>query len=107
ESLGTSFRFLDRPREGGDDLEEVADHADVGDAENGRVGILVDGHDVLGAFHADDVLDGAGNPAGDVQFRIDGDAAAADLVLVRQPAHVGDRARGADLSPEGGGELAD
>src|SRR5436309_13475308 len=106
-SLGLSFRFLDRPRKGGDDFEEVTDHADIGDAENGRVGILVDGHDVSGALHADDVLDGAGDPAGDVQLRVDGDAAAADLVLVWQPPHVGDRARGADLSPEGGGELAD
>src|SRR5436305_2032541 len=31
----------------GEDLVEVADHAEVGELEDGRVGVLVDGHDVL------------------------------------------------------------
>src|SRR6267378_899201 len=55
---GLSLRFLDGPREGGNDLEEIADDTHVGDAEDRRVGVLVDGDDVPRALHADDVLDG-------------------------------------------------
>src|SRR3954463_8713870 len=44
---------------GGDDLEQVADDAEVGQLEDRRLGILVDGDDGLAGLHAGAVLDGA------------------------------------------------
>jgi len=41
----------------------------VGHVEDGRVGVGVDGHDHVGALHAGQVLDGAADPAGDVDGR--------------------------------------
>ena len=76
-------RFLHGLGEGGDDLEQVAHHADIGDREDGGVSLLVDRHDVPRPAHPDDVLDGARYPARDVKLRVDGHTAAPDLVLVR------------------------
>src|SRR5437016_2643911 len=57
------FERLDEPRH---DLVDVSHHAQVGDGEDGRLAILVDGDDVLGALHPHHVLRGAGAAAGDV-----------------------------------------
>jgi hypothetical protein len=56
---GLALGFLHGFGEGGDDFKEVADDAVVGDIEDGRVGILIDGDDRLRALHADQVLNGA------------------------------------------------
>jgi hypothetical protein len=53
-SLGLFQRFGQR----GHDLENVADYAVIGDLENGRVLILVDGHNRPRALHSHDVLNG-------------------------------------------------
>jgi hypothetical protein len=43
--------------EGRHHFEEISDDAVVGHFEDGRLGILVDGHDALRSLHADQVLD--------------------------------------------------
>lgn len=53
----------------GDNLEDVAHHTEVGDLEDRRVPVLVDGDDGLGGLHAGPVLDRAGNAQRDVQLR--------------------------------------
>ncbi len=53
----------------GSDLEQVADDAVVGDLEDRGVGVLVDRDDHLRRRHPGEMLDGAGDPAGDVERR--------------------------------------
>src|SRR4051794_12285611 len=53
----------------GQDLVEIADDAEVGEFEDRRVRILVDGDYVLRGLHPDLVLDGAGDPRREVQLR--------------------------------------
>src|SRR5664279_1897897 len=53
----------------GKDLVKVADQTIVGNREDRRVRILVDGDDDLGFLHSGEVLDGAGNPDRDVELR--------------------------------------
>jgi hypothetical protein len=55
-----------------DDLEEIADDAVVGDLEDGRFGVFVDGGDELGAGYARQVLDGARDAEGQVEVGRDG-----------------------------------
>ena len=59
----------DLGRDRRDDRMEVADHRVVGGAHDRRVRIVVDRQDVLGRLAADDVLDRAADPAGDVEVR--------------------------------------
>src|SRR3954452_18496517 len=89
----------------GDDLVEVSDHAEVGELEDRGVGVLVDGDDVLGALHADLVLDRAGDARGEVELGRDGLARLADLGGVGVPARVDHRARRRDRAAERAGEL--
>src|SRR5215469_18896008 len=89
--------FLD---ELGDDLEQVADDAEVGDLEDRGLGVLVDRDDRLGGLHPGPVLDRAGDPDRRVQLRGDGLAGLADLEGVRVPARVGHRAGRADRRAE-------
>src|SRR4051794_38132653 len=84
----------------GHDLVEVADDAEVGELEDRRVGVLVDRHDVLGALHADLVLDRARDAGRQVELRRDRLAGLADLRRVRIPARVDDRARRGDRAAE-------
>src|SRR5262245_3685893 len=51
------------------DLMKVADDAEVGEVEDRRVRILVDGDDHAGALHPDLVLDRAGDAERDVELR--------------------------------------
>src|SRR5690606_37689616 len=73
--------------------EQVADQPDVGNLENRRVGILVDGHDRAGILDAGQVLDGAGNTDGYVKVRGDDLACLPDLQLVGHVAGVHRRTR--------------
>ena len=84
----------------GNDLVEVADDADVGELEDRRVRVLVDGDDRPGALHADLVLDGARDAGGDVELRRHGLARLADLGRVRVPAGVDDGARRRDRAAQ-------
>ena len=81
----------------GDHLKEVAHDAIVGDLEDGRVGILVDGDHALRAFHAHQMLNRSGDSNGQVELGRDSLARAAYLALQRQPAVVADGARGGQL----------
>src|SRR5436853_2330297 len=66
----------------GDDLEQVADQADVGDLEDRGVLVLVDRDDGLRILHARKVLDRAGNADRDIDFGRDDLAGLADLIVV-------------------------
>jgi hypothetical protein len=89
------------------DLEEVADEAVVGDLEDRGFFVLVDGDDDLRVLHAGEVLDGARDADGDVEFRGDDLAGLADLVVVRGVARVDRGARGADARAKLVGERED
>jgi len=52
---------LHRLGERRDDFHEIADNAVVGGFEDGRAGVLVDGHHALRAFDADQVLNSSGD----------------------------------------------
>src|SRR5579883_1074070 len=85
----------------GHDLEEIADEAVIGDLEDGRLLVLVDGDDDLRILHAGKVLNGAGDADRDVELRRHDLAGLADLVIVRHETGIDRGARGAD----GGAEL--
>src|ERR1051325_400613 len=86
--------------EGGHDFEDVADDAVIGNFENGRVRILVDGDDGARALHADNMLNGAADAKREVEFRRNGLAGAANLALHGEPAFVADGARGSNFRAE-------
>src|SRR5688572_23500891 len=88
----------------GDDLVEVAHHAEVGELEDRGVRVLVDRHDVLGGLHADLVLDGAGDAGRQVELGRDRLAGLADLGGVRVPAGVHHGTGGGDCAAERAGQ---
>src|SRR5580692_1060072 len=71
--------------QGGDHLVQVADDGVVGVGQDRGAGVGVDRDDVLGSRAARDVLNGAADPAGQVELRGDLGAGLADLLLVRAP----------------------
>src|SRR2546423_10584598 len=73
------FRLLQGVREGRNDFKNVADHAIVRDFKNGRILVLIDGHDGTGAFHSHDVLYGSADPERQVKFGGDSLPGATDL----------------------------
>src|ERR1700754_2983586 len=83
---------FDRLGQLGDDLVQIADHTEVGELEDRRVRVLVDGKDVLRVLHPDLVLDRAGDAGGQVELRRDRLAGLADLGRVGVPTGVDDRA---------------
>ena len=66
--------------------EQIADQAVIGDLENRRLLILVDGDDDLAVLHAGQMLDRARNADRDVKIRRDDLAGLADLLVVRRVA---------------------
>src|SRR3990170_8760201 len=90
-----------------DDLVQVADDAEVAVLEDGRVRVLVHGHDRARALHAHLVLDRSGDAAGDVELRRDDLARLTHLGRVRVPAGVHDGAGGRDRAAERLRELLD
>src|SRR5690242_4862703 len=78
------------------ELEQVADQAIVGDREDRRVGILVDGDDDLRILHAGEVLDRAGYATGNVEVGGNHLAGLADLEVVRRIAGIDSGARCTD-----------
>src|SRR5215210_2219024 len=91
----------------GDDGVQVADDAEVGELEDRRLGVLVDGDDRLRGLHPGPVLDGTGDADGDVQLRRDGLAGLPDLEGVRVEAGVDRGPGGADGRAEGVGQGLD
>ena len=86
---------------------QVADDAEVGELEDGRVRVLDDGDDRARGLHADLVLDRAGDADGDVQLGRDRLARLADLRRVRIPARVHDCTRGGHRAAERRRQLLD
>ena len=85
-------------------LNRSADQAVVGDLEDRRLLVLVDGDDDLAVLHAGEVLDRARDADRDVELGRDDLAGLADLVVVRHEAGVDRGARGADRGAELVGE---
>ncbi len=91
----------------GEHLVDVADNAEIGDREDRSLLVLVDGDDVFGALHADEVLGGTGDATGDVNGGLDDLSGLADLVAVGHPAGIDDGAAGTGGGTGCGGELFD
>ena len=64
--------FSELSGEGGHHLEQIPHDAVVGNIKDRRVAVCVDGHDAVGVLHSHDVLNGPGDPAGDVKPGRDG-----------------------------------
>src|SRR3979411_1092443 len=79
-----------------DRLEKVSHQAVVGDLEDRRFRVLVDGDDHLGVLPAGEWLARTRNADGNVKFRRDDLAGLTDLVVVRHEAGVDGGAAGAD-----------
>ena len=86
----------DQLGQSGADIIQVADNAQVGHAEDGSLGVLVDADDEVGGAHAGQVLDSAGDAAGNIQLGADGLAGLANLMGVGDPASVNGSTGGAD-----------
>src|SRR5215475_12522883 len=85
-------------------LEQIAHDAVVGDLEDGRLGILVDGADHLRRPHPRQVLDGPRDAEAQVELGRDGAPRLADLETMRPPPRVHRGARGAHGGPDDLGE---
>src|SRR5207247_7614532 len=82
------FRLPDRFGQGRNDLKEVTDYTEIGYAEDRRLRILVDGHDVFRGRHAGEMLDGARDAGSDIQIGADDTPGLAHLVLMINPSGV-------------------
>ena len=63
--LSSQF-FLERLRHRGEDCEQIADNAISCGLEDWGISIFVDGYNEFGISHADQMLDRAGDAAGNV-----------------------------------------
>ena len=86
------------------DREQIADQADIGDLEDRRFLVLVDGDDDLRILHPREVLDRARNADRDIDVGGDDLAGLADLIIVRRIARIDRGARCADRGAELVGE---
>lgn len=80
----------------GDGVEEVSNETNVGNLEDGSVGVLVDGDDHLGLLHTSKVLDGTRDTDGNVELRGNDLTGLADLERVVGVASVDGSTRGTD-----------
>lgn len=58
-NIGALRESLQGLNKRGNDFEEIGGNAVIGDFEDGRIRVFINGHDALRAFHAYKVLDGA------------------------------------------------
>ena len=93
-----SFHFLGELWQDG---QGIPNDTEVGNREDGRVLIFVDGDDVFGAFHTGEMLDGAADTTGNVERWFYGFAGLSNLVAVGQPASIDDGASCAGRTTEG------
>src|SRR6476619_5030310 len=101
---GMILQFLD---ELGHDLVRVAHQTKIGNVEDGRVWVAIDGHNCAGVFHARQMLYGAGDTYCDVEFRRYDFSRLADLQLVGRNTCVDKRARAADRAAKRIRQFAD
>src|SRR5439155_16089033 len=92
--------FLEPAHERRERLAPVADDPDVGRLEDRCPLVDVQGDDDPGLHGADQMLERPADTDGDIEAGRDGAAGESDLTILRQPAGVGDRARGADGGAE-------
>lgn len=104
---GPLFKTVERLREFGQGLEQVADQPVVGDLEDRRLRVLVEGDDDLAVLHPGQVLYRAGDPDGDIEIGRDDLAGLPNLVVVGNITRINGRARGADGGPQLVGEFLD
>src|SRR5579864_5964715 len=78
------------------DLEQIADKPIIGDLEDGRFLVFVDGDDDLGILHAGEMLDRARYADGDIKLGRDDLAGLPDLIIIGHEAGIDGGARGAD-----------
>ncbi len=107
ECASVSFPFRERicSISFGTMANEVSDHEQVRELADRRVGILVDGDHVLRGLHPDAVLDGAGDPAADVERWFHNLASLTDLELIWDPSGVSRGAARANGATQRIGEL--
>ncbi len=86
--------LLQSLRQHGDNLVQVSNDAEVGDAEDGRKLVLVDGDDEVGLFHTGQVLDGTADTTSHVEVRADGLTRLTHLTVMRHHAVVNHRTAG-------------
>src|SRR5258706_2439721 len=94
-------------RELRNDLEQVAHEPVVGDLEDRRLRVLVDGDDHLAVLHAGQVLDRAGDAHRDVELGRDDLARLSHLVVVRAVPRIHGGARSTDGRTQLVGERLD
>ena len=70
--------LAERLGEGGQEADRVGHDAEMGEIEDRRVLVGVDGHDQVGALDADAMLDRARDAGGDIELGTDGLAGLAD-----------------------------
>src|SRR6185436_3837963 len=86
------------------DLEQIPDDTIVGNLEDRRLLVLVDGDDGLAVLHAGEMLDRAGDADGNVEVGRHHLAGLADLVVVRHVTGIDRGAAGAEAGAELVGE---
>ena len=62
----SSFQLFNN---GGNNLEHIADNAQIGDIKYLRMRIGIDGHNMFGGLDTGQMLDGTADTAGYIQFR--------------------------------------
>ena len=85
-------------------FKQIANQAVIGDLEDRRIGILVDGDDDFRLLHPGKVLDGAGNTDGNVKLRGDDLAGLTDLIVIGHKAGIDGGTGGAQRCTELVGE---
>src|SRR2546423_2142130 len=70
--------------EGRDSLKEIFDEPVIGNLEDGRLWVLVDGDDDFGALHPGQMLNSPGDPDGNVQLGRDDLAGLTHLQVARR-----------------------
>src|SRR5260370_40281213 len=98
--LRSGLGFLRFLRQRGDEIKQVAHHAVVGDLEDRRLGIFINGDDGARALHAHNMLDGAADADGQVKFWRNRLAGAADLAVHGQPAGIAYGTRRGNLAAQ-------
>lgn len=96
------LHFLRELRE---NSEGVSNDTQIRDREDRRVLIFIDGHDILGAFHAREVLNSSADTTGDVERWLYGLAGLTNLVAIGQPAGVDYGASGTCGAAQCGGKF--
>jgi hypothetical protein len=75
------------------DRKNITNDTKVGNREDRCMLIFIDGHDILGAFHACQVLNGPADTTGDVESWFNRLAGLPNLVAIGQPARIDDGTR--------------